>query len=271
MTYCARFGRSPLHPNWISSHPSTTGCCTAGMACLAWRSDNPYRAGHVQPPHCVFAGVCGVALLFVLARRTLPHRRRFGWLAGGVGRSVLAFWLAESQARMYTAGFAFAAAAAIVSLRFVDSQERRRLAPPAAPPSAPRRFCPLVHRCAAYPLQHGLCAGSGTPGGWFGRCCGRPLASAWSARRLRPAIRSSFCPWRPSQCARYLATKTQTSLSLLAPNTCVKIGRRISAVTLSILPCWQDSLLGGYGSCWSLAPPASAWLRIICAIGPVDC
>jgi hypothetical protein len=73
----------------------------------------------------VFAGICGVALLFVLARRTLPHRAAVlgGLLAALVG-ACSPFWLAESQeARMYTVGFAFAAAAAIVLLHFVDSQE----------------------------------------------------------------------------------------------------------------------------------------------------
>lgn len=73
----------------------------------------------------VFAGVCGVALLFSLARRTLPARFGFaaGLLAALVGASS-PFWLAESQeARMYTVGFALAAAAAIMLLRYVDRQD----------------------------------------------------------------------------------------------------------------------------------------------------
>ena len=73
----------------------------------------------------VFAGVCGVALLFALARRTLPAR--FGLVAGLLAALVGAcspFWLAESQeARMYTVGFALAAAAAIMLLRYVDRQD----------------------------------------------------------------------------------------------------------------------------------------------------
>ena len=73
----------------------------------------------------VFAGVCGVALLFALARRTLPAR--FGFAAGLLAALVGAcspFWLAESQeARMYTVGFALAAAAAIMLLRYVDRQD----------------------------------------------------------------------------------------------------------------------------------------------------
>ena len=73
----------------------------------------------------VFAGVCGVALLFALARRALPGR--FG-LTGGLLAALVGacspFWLAESQeARMYTVGFALAAAAAIVLLRYVDRQD----------------------------------------------------------------------------------------------------------------------------------------------------
>jgi mannosyltransferase len=75
----------------------------------------------------VFAGVCGVALLFALARRTLPADAGVagGMLAALVG-ACSPFWLAESQeARMYTVGFAFASAAAIVLLRFVGTQERQ--------------------------------------------------------------------------------------------------------------------------------------------------
>ena len=74
----------------------------------------------------VFAGVCGVALLFTLARRTLPAW--FGLAAGLLGALVGAcspFWLAESQeARMYTVGFALAVAAATMLLRYVDRQDR---------------------------------------------------------------------------------------------------------------------------------------------------
>ncbi len=74
----------------------------------------------------VFAGVCGVALLFVLARRTLPAR--FGLAAGLLAAFTGAcspFWLAESQeARMYTVGFALATAAASMLLRYVDGQDR---------------------------------------------------------------------------------------------------------------------------------------------------
>ena len=76
----------------------------------------------------VFAGVCGVALLFALARRALPAQLGLtgGLLAALVG-ACSPFWLAESQeARMYTTGFALAAAAAVVLLHYVDRQDANR-------------------------------------------------------------------------------------------------------------------------------------------------
>jgi hypothetical protein len=110
-----------------------------------------------QPPHAIAffsrllsacAGVAGVALLFPLARGTLPPHRFLpagdakgaaAWAAplrgslpsdlGGLFGVLLgafsAFWLAESQeARMYTLGFALAAAAAVVLLRYVAAQDQ---------------------------------------------------------------------------------------------------------------------------------------------------
>lgn len=62
----------------------------------------------------VFAGVLGVALVYALGKRSA------GGLAGALAMLVAAcapFWLAESQeARMYTTGFAFLAAAAVAFL-----------------------------------------------------------------------------------------------------------------------------------------------------------
>ncbi len=77
----------------------------------------------------VAAGVVGVALLFVLGRRTLPESG--GWLGGLLAALVggaSPFWLAESQeARMYTLGFALLTAAAVLFLRYIALQEESEL------------------------------------------------------------------------------------------------------------------------------------------------
>ena len=156
---CGRFCDS-IAPDSIFNPPFYYGCCMVGSP--VWRRHRvaSRRVGVVQPLPSVFAGVCGVALLFALhppmrfpARLGLtgacwrPGRARARPLAGG------------SQARMQdTVGFALAAAAGCIVLRRAMSTVRPRGRRLPRPPCRAGCVCPPFHRGAADPLQHGLCA-----------------------------------------------------------------------------------------------------------------
>ena len=204
------------------------------MACLAWRSDNPYSAGlfsrlKASLPASVASPCC---LCWLVALRTVAVLG--GLLAALVGACRLSGWR-KARARMYTVRLCLCGLAAIV-LSLCRLTRTPRLAPPTAPSPAPGDFALLSVAAALTHYNMVFVLIVCTLGGWFGRCCGPTAGVSLVLVGCGLVTALLVLPMAPIAMRQIPGYKTQTSLSSLAPNTCVVISRRISAVTLSILP-----------------------------------